>query len=571
MATLLKRWALTAAVTALFLISSQTSACTFDPTTSTASVHCEPITLNRRCSSVGYQNTSFPNIFNHSSQEQAAAFFQEFLEPLLYLNCSSYLEHFLCATAFPLCVERRFSRIEPCRELCVSVRESCDQKLRDVDREWPSHLECSQFVPHGSQICIWKDDSLCDETVVLPTPSSPGGSGGSATNSGSNRVRSNCTKQLALYPNNSGTDFAGIANCAEPCQGVYFDQSQQNFALIWITALSLVCLFISILAFLTYVLDCSRIKSPESPVYFIALCYAFVSLAYVVSVVVGKDKLICNREFTNEKNESALVIQGAEMALCGAIFSVLYYFTLCTWTWWAVLCFEWFLCSLKSKSIQFKWQACFHIVAWGVPLILLLIVLLLKRVSGDPVLRTCWVSKHSELAFLIVPLLIIVLLCSILIIVSFTRVVRLQQRLKGANVERSKIIKLSTLIRVGIYSTVYLLPMGLLICAYWYEYWYRSEWETWYLECVNADTRTDCTNEQRPMFAVFMAKFTASLIMGILTVLWVAKKSSLLAWKRAFCICQERPINSISDNDLVTLRFDSDSHPSSLTFRETSV
>ena len=570
MATLLKRWALSAAVTvltALFLTSSQTSACTFDPAAITSSIKCEPITMSRRCSSVGYQNTSFPNIFNHSSQEQAAAFFQEYIEPFLYLNCSSYLEHFLCATVFPLCVERRFSRIEPCRELCVSVRESCTQKLRDVGREWPSQLECSQFVPHGSQICIWKDQSLCDDTVVLPTLSTPG-NGGSAANSGSKHT---CTKELALYPNNSGTDFGGIANCAEPCQGVYFDQSQQNFALIWITALSLVCLFISIVAFLTYVLDCSRIKSPDSSVYFIALCYAFVSLAYVVSVVVGKDKLICNDEFTNEKNESALVIQGAEMPLCGVIFSTLYYFTLCTWTWWAVLSFEWFLCSLKSTSIQFKLQVCFHIVAWGVPLILLVIVLLLKRVSGDPVLRTCWVSKHSEMPFLIVPLLIIVLLCSFLIIVSFTRVVRLQQRLKGANVERSKVIKLSALIRVGIYSTVHLLPMGLLICAYWYEYWYRSEWETWYLECVNADTRSDCTNEQRPMFAIFMAKFTASLIMGILTVLWIMKKSSLLAWRRAFCVCQEGTISSSSNNDLVTLRFESDSHPSSLTFRETSV
>ena len=569
METVLKEWALSAAILILFLGSSQISACTFDPAATASSIQCEPIS-HSRCSSVGYPNTSFPNIFNHASQDMAAGFFQEYFEQLLNLSCSDYLEHFLCSAVFPLCAARQFSRVEPCRELCQLVRENCTQKLRDVyGMEWPSELECNQFVPHGRQICIWIDNSLCNETI-LPSPSSPTPPSG-ATNSGSKPVRPNCTRNLARYPNNSGTAFAGIANCAEPCRGIYFDQSQQNFALIWVTALSLVCLFISIMAFLTYVLDCSRIKSPDSPVYYIAFCYAFVSLAYVLSVVVGRDKLICNHEFTNEKNESALAIQGAEMALCGVIFSILYYFTLCTWTWWAVLSFEWFLCSLKSTSIDLKWKVCFHIVAWGMPLVMLLTALLLKRVSGDPVLRTCWVSKHNELAFVIVPLLIIVLLCSFLIIISFTRVVRLQQRLKAANIERSKMIKLGTLIRVGIYSTVYLLPMGLLICAYWYEYWYRDEWETWYLDCVNTETNNDCTNERRPMFAVFMAKFTASLIMGILTVLWIMKKSSLLAWKRAFCVCQERTISSSSRNDLVTLQFESDSHPSTFTFRETSV
>ena len=520
-------------------------ACTFPPDSNSHQIQCETIGFNFCVSTLGYNRTSFPNVFNHTNQAQARAFLSSPEIPILTgLNCSSYAIHFLCAATFPLCVPQQFRKVEPCRELCVSVRESCTAALIDRGLSWPRALDCNRFPLSRSKLCIWGGD--CDTNSPTSRDRDTTSTDGD-TSSSTNTLLGTCTGHLTFTDNSTQTSFGGIQHCTESCQGVYFERSQLYNVVIWIATWSLLCLLVSCTTCLTYVLDYRKVQPLEIPIGCIAFCYTCMAFIYTLSTALGRQTLICDKEFTNKFNESALIVDGLDSPLCATIFSLLYYFTLCTWTWWGVFTIEWFVCSLRFKNINNIWRLCFHIAAWGLPLVFLVIVLALGYASGDPITQTCWVSKHRELPFLIVPLLTIIVLCSVIIVFSFARVVNLQSnnfsKRNHAQSEDEREIQVCVLRRVGLYCTLYLLPMGILLCTYFYEYWYREQWEMQYLKCQSSSSST-CVRDVEPILAIFFLKIAASLVMGVLSVLWVLRKSSFLAWKRLCCIWQWDKQNS---------------------------
>ena len=498
--------------------------CSHMPAMSSEPITCEPTDFPK-CKELGYNSTHFPNVFNHFSQTQAEQIFSS-LSPTDY-SCSEYLIHFLCSTAFPLCAPGLFSQVGPCRELCSVVRESCRSIFDRLD------IDCNTFqnFAQSTTPCIW-NSSDCNVVNDRRLKSSTGGQ------SPGSRVRTNCTGHLTPLAKNALTrdaSFAGISLCTESCQGVYFDRGQQNLVVIWIAAWSLITLFVSAVIFLTYILNFKNIPSLEAPIYYIALCYAISALCYTLSVAIGSSSLICDSHFTNQFNESAVVVNGLSRPLCVSIFGLLYYFTACTWSWWAVLCIEWLLCSLRFADVKNSWKPCFHIIAFGLPLPFLVVAISLKHVSGDTILHTCWIKKHHELPYLIVPLSLCILCCSIIIIVTFAKVVKLQKFTKHKT--RSDIVKPiehKTLVRVGLYCTVYMLPMGALLCVYFYEYWFRQQWELDHLRC-SILRLSDCANRTVPLLPLFLTKITASLLMGIVSVFWMFKGSTVAAWRKVCC------------------------------------
>ena len=486
------------------------------------------------CNDLGFNVTTLlPNtLLGHSTENQTIQFLNR---PRNFSsNCSQYLEHFLCATAFPLCARGLFDKVGPCRDMCRAVRESCGL----IVLEWLGLNNCNVF-PISEGPCIWISSDCTVETA--------GGNDGNMgehpvdSTSPGPRGRTNCTGHLTPLSNHTPStrdaSFAGIKQCTEPCQGVYFDKKEQNLIVIWITTWSLLTLFVSAVMFLTYILNFKKIPSLEAPIYYIALCYAISALCYTLSVAIGRgNSLICDSEFTNQFNETAIVVDGLRIPLCASIFGLLYYFIVCTWSWWAVLCIEWLLCSWRFATVNSLWKLCFHIAAWGAPLPFMISAIGLNHVSGDPIMHTCWIKKQMEMPYLIIPLLVCLVLCSIIIIVCFARVVNLQKysvHRRKSN-EPKDYIEHQTLVRVGVYCTVYMLPMGVLLCTYFYEYWFRHQWELDYLQCTVLGS-TNCLNRTGPMLPLFLAKITASLLMGILSLLWAIKRSSAEAWKKVCC------------------------------------
>ncbi|XP_042868597.1 frizzled-7-like [Penaeus japonicus] len=84
------------------------------------SPHCEPLE-GEECQGLGYDNTLFPNLLNHRSQDAALEELKALI-PLIQVECSEVLREFLCSLYMPVCTNYGF-HLPPCRALCRQVGE----------------------------------------------------------------------------------------------------------------------------------------------------------------------------------------------------------------------------------------------------------------------------------------------------------------------------------------------------------------------------------------------------------------------------------------------------------------
>lgn len=514
------------------------------------SVSCETVNIPI-CNSVHFSNdhnsTSFPNVYNHRTLAEAQSFWNQQssgIMQLIGLQCSNYTTLLVCSAIFPFCFTGLIQRIDPCRELCLSVKESCEGMFGS----WPPELDCNQFQPlGGNRVCAWKNVSCNTNNPTATTPRKMITTTSNNVVSNGRTMSLNCTGYLTRLPNPPPrTEFGGLEGCVQPCQGVYFEHDQNVLVTVWTTALSLLSLILSVLVFLTYILNFKSIPRLESSIYYIALCYGIVGLTNIIAIGVGREGVICDQSAHNTFNQSILISNGLDSPLCSAVFSFIYYFTLCTWSWWLALTFEWSLCSWLSTNVNIYWKIPLHSFAWGVPLLFLIIALAKGEFSGNAITQTCWIHRKSEIGFLIIPLAAAVLICSVLVVITFARVVKLQNKkfkeLDTGSIEKPDVIAPSLLVKVGTYITFTLLPMGGLLCAYFYNYWFGDMWDRAYLQHCSSSSQTlqKCpavTNSSKPSLSLYMELIFTAICMGFLSVFWLLRQSSLFAWKKACCIC----------------------------------
>ncbi|XP_070562716.1 uncharacterized protein [Ptychodera flava] len=110
---------------------------------------CEPLTIPL-CQGLGYNETIFPNILNHESQEEAAFEVNQFW-PLIEAECSPHLKRFLCSVYAPVCTVLE-DPIPPCRALCKAAKDGCGDLLRRNGLRWSDSLKCRQFPSDG--LCL---------------------------------------------------------------------------------------------------------------------------------------------------------------------------------------------------------------------------------------------------------------------------------------------------------------------------------------------------------------------------------------------------------------------------------
>ena len=110
---------------------------------------CEPISI-RLCKDLPYNQTRFPNLLNHASQEIANLEIHQFF-PLLKAKCSPVLRLFLCSVHAPVCSVLP-EIVKPCRSLCNAARQGCKRLMREYGFRWPARLSCKKFPEDGA--CI---------------------------------------------------------------------------------------------------------------------------------------------------------------------------------------------------------------------------------------------------------------------------------------------------------------------------------------------------------------------------------------------------------------------------------
>uniref|UniRef100_A0A672ZRI7 Secreted frizzled-related protein 5-like n=1 Tax=Sphaeramia orbicularis TaxID=375764 RepID=A0A672ZRI7_9TELE len=94
------------------------------------------------CKDVGYSEMRLPNFLGHSNLEGEVVPRSEDWRPLLQTGCHPQAQAFLCSLIAPVCLD---TFIQPCRSLCVAVRDSCAPVLACQGHPWPEALNCDRF------------------------------------------------------------------------------------------------------------------------------------------------------------------------------------------------------------------------------------------------------------------------------------------------------------------------------------------------------------------------------------------------------------------------------------------
>lgn len=484
---------------------------------------CEPITVPR-CMKMAYNMTFFPNLMGHYDQGAAAMEMEHFL-PVANLECSPNVELFLCQAFIPTCTEQ-IHVVLPCRKLCEKVYSDCKSLIDTFGIRWPEELECNRL-PH------------CDDAApVTPNPHTELSGPQRKTEQVPRDIGFWCPKHLKAS-GEQGYKFLGIDQCAPPCPNMYFKSDELDFAKSFIGIVSIFCLCATLFTFLTFLIDVRRFRYPERPIIYYSVCYSIVSLMYFVGFLLG-NSTACNK--ADEKLELGdTVVLGSKNKACSVVFMFLYFFTMAGTVWWVILTVTWFLAAGRKWSCEAIEQKAvwFHAVAWGVPGFLTVMLLAMNKVEGDNISGVCFVGLYDLDAsryFVLLPLCLCVFVGLSLLLAGIISLNHVRQVIQhdGRNQEKLK----KFMIRIGVFSGLYLVPLVTLLGCYVYELVNRITWEiTWFSDHCR-QYRIPCPYQAnpkaRPELALFMIKYLMTLIVGISAVFWVGSKKTCTEWAGFF-------------------------------------
>uniref|UniRef100_A0A8C5GC80 Frizzled-3 n=1 Tax=Gouania willdenowi TaxID=441366 RepID=A0A8C5GC80_GOUWI len=480
---------------------------------------CEPIRL-RMCQDLPYNTTFMPNLLNHYDQQTAALAMEPF-HPLVNLVCSADLRMFLCALYAPVCTT--YGRVSmPCRSLCLRAKDECHKLMEIFGLVWPDDMECSKFPD-------------CDEPYPRPEDLL---TGSDTTDQPSMTVQRDygfwCPRELKVDPD-LGYSFMGRTDCSAPCPSMFFNQQELTFTRYFIGVVSIVCLSATLFTFLTFLIDVTRFRYPERPIIFYAVCYVMVSLVFFLGFLL-EDRVACNT-VSPAHFRAPTITQGSHNKVCTLFFMVLYFFTMAGSLWWVILTITWFLAAVPkwgSEAIEKK-ALLFHAVAWGLPGTLTVTLLALNKIEGDGISGVCFIGIYDIDAlrwFVLAPLCFNVAVGVSLLLVGIVALNQVRMEIPLEKENQTKLVKF--MIRMGVFSVLYLAPLLTVIGCYIYEHAYRSMWETTWMEenCRRYHIPCPYKVEQisRPSMVVFLIKYLMMLVVGIPSVFWVGSKKTCFEW-----------------------------------------
>ncbi|XP_037104376.1 frizzled-3-like [Syngnathus acus] len=480
---------------------------------------CEPIKL-RMCQDLPYNATFMPNLLNHYDQQTAALAMEPF-HPVVNLVCSPDLRMFLCALYAPVCVV--YGQVSlPCRALCWRAKDDC-QRLMDIfGLTWPDDMECSRF-PDCDEPYPRREDL---QKGSEPTDRSP--------MSVQRDYGFWCPRELKMEPE-LGYSFMGRKDCSAPCPSMYFSQQEVTFTRYFIGVTSIVCLSATLFTFLTFLIDVTRFRYPERPIIFYAVCYVMVSLVFFLGFVL-EDTVACN-SVNHAQFKASTITQGSHNKACTLFFMILYFFTMAGSLWWVILTITWFLAAVPkwgSEAIEKK-ALLFHAVAWGLPGALTVALLALNKIEGDGISGVCFVGLYDIDAlrwFVLAPLCLNVAVGISLLLVGIVALNRVRMEIPLEKENQTKLVKF--MIRMGVFSVLYLVPLLTVIGCYVYEHAYRGVWETTWMEENCRRYHIPCPYKvkqaSQPSVALFLIKYLMMLVVGIPSAFWVASKKTCFEW-----------------------------------------
>uniref|UniRef100_A0A0X3PZN9 Frizzled-1 n=1 Tax=Schistocephalus solidus TaxID=70667 RepID=A0A0X3PZN9_SCHSO len=539
---------------------------------------CELIRI-AACQGLPYNHTILPNTFGHTSQEEAGQDVTQY-NSLVKIPCNPSLKLFLCSLYFPVCTELR-KPLPPCRSLCQQNRDRCEPIMRSFSFQWPANMQCELFPEDGLCISEDKPETKPAAENALECPAEM-------------KVPTSFEFRIRLSNNQI------IPNCGMPCKRHLFnDPSWTKFSRLWIGLWSGLCAASTLFTVLTFLIDMNRFQYPERPIIFLSFCYLVVAVTYITGLSFG-DKIACAGPFVQTAGDGTsgateaggeasqqplLVTQGTKFEGCIILFMLLYFFSMAGHIWWVVLTVTWYLaakCHWAHEAI-FRNAQYLHFAAWAIPAAMTICILAMGKVDGDPLSGVCFTGLTDPMivrGFLIVPLCLCLLVGGCFLIAGFVSLFKIRTIIKTGGSKTDDLEKL--IVRIGVFSLLYVIPAGAVIGCYIYESRKMDQWMlTWYINevCRNFDprklTESVCLTQlhklmdsgalhrptdlhtsplisargepllsrlEKPVFELFMMKYLMNLIVGITSGIWIWSGKTLVSWHTFFARLCRRPL-----------------------------
>ena len=477
---------------------------------------CEKVTIPI-CQDMGYNITRMPNRIGHETQQEAQLELDTY-RPLIEFGCASQLKFFLCSVYVPMCTEQIDVLISSCRPLCEHVKRRCVPVLKQFGISWAANLNCSRFLPQnegGLKMCMPGPEIVSTKAPTYLPSTSP-----QATKRRVNTGSEQCRK----FKNSENYYYVkGTESCALYCNqdGIFTAEDKKTMDK-WMAAWSILCFVSTTITLATFLIDTARYKYPERSIIWIALCYNFYSVAYIVRLAAGREVISCDKDVSGVEH---LVQDGLRNTGCAIVFLVQYFFSMAAIIWWVILALTWFLAAgMKwgNEAIG-SYANLFHVISWTLPCIKTIFILITRKVDGDELTGLCFVGNQDLIAltaFVLGPEFTYLIIGTLFLIAGFVAMFKVRARIqRDGNTKTDKLERL--MVRIGVFSVLSTIPTTAVIACYFYEYankeyWYYGRRETGIAE---------------PNISIFMLKTFMSLFVGIISGIWVWSKKTVHSWR----------------------------------------
>lgn len=340
---------------------------------------------------------------------------------------------------------------------------------------------------------------------------------------------------------------------------------------------AVLCLLSTMFTMMTFAIDRARFRYPERSLVFFAMCYFFVSNAYFIGPLFGRQKVSCVGPFNGTGSRAdvvgaTVVAQGTQNELCSVVFAVVYFFGMAASIWWVVLALTWFLAAglkwgreaIESHSVYY------HLAAWAMPAVQTFAVLGTGSVGGEPLASVCSAGGASPTAarvFVILPLCAYLVVGTIFLVAGFVAMFRIRTAVKrdgsssssassaaggvcdvsgrtatvrrhghhmvGTVPQTQKLDRL--IVRLGVFGVLYTAPAAVVVACLVYEQSSLDSRARRQLHAAGGDAeRPDAATDYDDGTTVFIVRHVMTLLIGFVSGFWVWSGKTAASW-RDFC------------------------------------
>lgn len=429
------------------------------------------------------------------------------------------------------------------------VKADCEPMLARINMPWP--LNCSKLPESNSkqQLCMAPEVKVANQ---LPAPPLLDWSGDEdsadpavyafplTTSKHSSTSHSPCPPKYVRYDNATCTDVCNpvCRDCVPSCGDLLFSKQHKRFAYAWMAIWASLCVFFTLITICVFCMDASRFRYPTRPVIFMAFCYLLYAAAHCIRLFIPAHDIICKAD---EENGSLLIVNGMESTLCIIIFLIQYYFSIASHIWWLVLTLTWYLAASRKWGLEaINAVACyFHLIAWAVPAVLTIAILVTGKVDSNELTGMCFVGNHDKwasLIYIIIPISFLLLLGEIFLLAGFAALLRVRTNLK-TRIDNSNVHKLEKLMaKIGIFAILYTVPVVCVLGSYIHQSLNIDIWR-----CMSADAANQEMTDSVATVEIYMLQIFMSFVVGIMTVMWVAGGKTLRTCETKCCQSRRQP------------------------------